>query len=579
MLGQFWLHLTAYALLLAAVTAVIPLDGSFGGDDGAYGGQVFALQEGHWSLDRPLPVVRSENEGWLNTAITPDGPMPYTSNPGYPLLLQSVGEPFAGGSPAVESVERERAPFPARQLLGLQLVPVVGALASAAVAWALARRFSPDRIDRGPAALAFWLVALGPVLVNSTTLWAHTLSTALGAGSVWFLTSLARSARSDGATTRSLPAGATLGLGATLTSAAMVRTEAVFWIIAIAVTAAVVVRTRLARLGAAVAIASGLVAWLVNRSWGAALRADRLPVDTAVVSPDGLAGWAAGRLPAAWRLLLTSLGGGVGPLVALVAIALAVFGAVLLRRGKRLALAVLLVSAACYPAHALLAPRETISGTLAAWPVVVVLIVAGSSPGPLSSRSLLAVLRSSGHRAPDAPCGLAVAVIPAVLLTCAVLATQYSISGGHQWGGRYLSLAFAPIAVTAALVGWPVVAERRHRTTLIALLVAPAIAGVLASYQLHTRHRDIVTVTTSIPAEVVVTEVVALPRIAWTDLPTAYYVADADTVGRLLEDLAAARVGTVNLHGLDEVRIDGTAGYVVTSETDTIRHLELAPRP
>ena len=554
------MHTVVYAVVLVAITAVIPLDASFGGDDGAYGGQAHALGNGGWALERPLPVVDEDNEGWLNTTVTPDGPVVYTANPGYAIVLRHLGEAVA--APSGRAGDRA---------LGYRSIPVLGALASAAVAWMLTRTVAGDRsADWTRPALAFWLVALGPVLVNATTLWAHTLSSALAGASLWSLRALARADERDLRVTSI----AVAGLATSLVGAAAVRTEAVFWIAAIGITAAVVIRRRVALLGAWTGVAAGLLIWVVNRSWGAALRADGLPVDTAVVESEGGEAWLASRIPAAWRLLLTSLGGGLGPIVALVGVVFVVLAARSLRsatadradrvdghlvRQHRIGAALLLGSVACVLAHGLLAPGETISGTVAAWPIVVVLLVAGGRIGATSGSGRLLVL-----------------VLPVLLFSAAVLATQYSISGGHQWGGRYLSLAFVPLAVVAAIRGAPLVALPTLRPALLALLLAPAVLGVLTSYELHARHRALATATTEIPAEVVITPVVALPRLAWTELPTAYYLADESTIDGILHELAAAGVESVNVHRLDDVTVDGTAGYRLTATTDAIRHLELA---
>ena len=312
-LDRIWVHLAAYAFLLAAITTIIPLDASFGGDDGAYGGQVHALEHGSWSLERPVPVVPVENEGWLNTAITDDGPLPYTSNPAYALLLAAM---------------------PGDGSLGLQLVPLVGAVGSAAAAWAMARALRPAARDAGAAMLAFWSVALGPVLVNSTTLWAHTSSTAVGGLSVLALLRLV--SPGDKADRSAIgwwhKAAPALLLAGTLLAASLLRTEAIFWIAAIGATAAIGVTSGTARAAAVAAVALGLGTWFVNRSWGLALRADRLPIDTAVVAPADTGAWLATRVPAAWRLLLTSLGGGLGPPIALAAIALSIAAAARVRR-------------------------------------------------------------------------------------------------------------------------------------------------------------------------------------------------------------------------------------------------------
>ncbi|MGI9613422.1 MAG: hypothetical protein ACR2QO_10965 [Acidimicrobiales bacterium] len=560
-LDRIWVHVAAYALLLVAITAIIPLDASFGGDDGAYGGQVHALERGSWALERPVAVVPTENEGWLNTAITDEGPLPYTSNPAYALLLAAM---------------------PGDGSLGLQLVPLFGALGSAAAAWVVARALRPTATDAGAATLAFWSVALGPVLVNSTTLWAHTASTAVGGLSVVALLQLVAATRSpvppaDGWWRRAA-APAVLLAGALL-AASLLRTEAVFWIVAIAATAAIGVTAGITRVAVATATVVGLGSWFMNRSWGLALRADRLPIDTAVVAPEDTAAWLASRVPAAWRLLLTSLGGGLGALIALAALSLSIAAAARIRRSRGQAgsaadaptttsnvpTALLFASAGTYLLHSALAPGETISGTVAAWPIVPVLLIVG---WPRHS-----IRRTFGRAGRLTDVGLV--LLPAILFTAAVLLTQYSLSGGHQWGGRYLSMAFVPLGAAAAVLGWPILRSPQHRAGLLAVLVAPALVGTIASGQLHNKHQNIVADTTAIPAEVVVTEVIALPRIAWTALPTAYYVADGESVEELLGRLATSGVESVNVHGLGETPLDGTAGYRVTEERGSIRHLQL----
>ncbi|MGF1599965.1 MAG: hypothetical protein ACFCVK_24155 [Acidimicrobiales bacterium] len=56
--------MAAYGFVLVLLLVVVPPDGSFGTDDGAYGGQVHALQHGSWVLDRPLPVVPGRARWW-----------------------------------------------------------------------------------------------------------------------------------------------------------------------------------------------------------------------------------------------------------------------------------------------------------------------------------------------------------------------------------------------------------------------------------------------------------------------------------------------------------------------------------
>jgi hypothetical protein len=108
---------------------------------------------------------------------------------------------------------------------------------------------------------------------------------------------------------------------------------------------------------------------------------------------------------------------------------------------------------------------------------------------------------------------------------------------------------------------------------MLALLAAPAMAGIAASYELHARHRSVVEAVTAEPSEVVVTGVPALPRIAWTALPTAFYVAEPATVRPLLAELAAAGVTTVNVHALGGADLEGAGGFHVVARSEEVDHL------
>ncbi|MDH3679218.1 MAG: hypothetical protein OEV40_04625 [Acidimicrobiia bacterium] len=559
-------HAAAYALLLAAITAWLPLASSLGTDDGAYGGQVHALQQGDWVLDRPLPVVAEENEGWFNSAITPDGPLPYSSNPSYAILLTATADAAAA---VAEAAGGETEPTAAGNALALQSIPVVGAFAAACVAWLLAAHWR-----QRAAPLAFWLLALGPVIVNATSLWAHTLSTALAGAAV-----LASVKLLDGPPSSSRLRQAILLFAFTtaLVAAAAVRTESALWIASFCGTLVVVRRGRTAWLAVVIGGGSAAVAWAANRAWGLAIRADRLPIVTDVETLRGSPGWLRSRLPAAWELLLTTVRPGPGPVLILLALILVVFAAVRLRHGEspgasvgssddggdrrtaRFAGAVLLAACVPYGLVVLVAPGLLLAGTITAWPVVFVLIVAG--PG-------------FRHAGATEEAGMRLLLGSSAAFTALVVLTQYASSGGLQWGGRYLSMAFVPVAVAAAIGGEQLF--RHQRLPLTALLVAPAIVGIVASHELHETHSDVVAEVTAIPSDVVVTDVRPLPRLAWPALPTAFYFAEPDTAEQLLADLAGAGVDSVNVFGLASVDVDGIAGYRVIAETERVRHLELS---
>lgn len=568
-------HALVYLVVLVAVTAILPLDGSLGADDGAYGGQVYALQNGGWALERPLPVVDAANEGWFNSAITPAGPLPYTSNPGYALLLTVVASAAARVGGAVPGTGSG-----ADNALALQLVPVAGAMLAAISAW-----MSADRLDRRVGPLAFWLVALGPVVVNATSLWAHSLSTGLAGFSAVALVAIL---------TRATPwprPGAWLGYGLPLAGAAAIRTEAILWIVAISVAVVVADRRRstLIPVGGGSLVAATV--WAANRAWGTALRADRLPIVTSIEELEGSPGWLASRVPAGWELLVSSREPGPGPILVVAALTLVVYGSVLLRRSfdhpvDREPSSVVVVALAgagvLYLVAASLVGGALVAGTMAAWPALILLAAAGTSRvGRWRSRPDVAGTSQVGRRScPDVdgagragrrtsrpdhrPAPTTVLTVAVVVFTGAILLTQYAGSGGLQWGGRYLSMAFVPAGAVAATVGYPV--WQRARPVVAGLLVAPALLGLAGSYHLHVAHRDVMAAVTERPTEVIVSDLPPLTRIGWTVLPTAIYRADDDSIEPLLTDLADGGVSTVTVLGLDDVDLDGLAGYRVDAE-------------
>lgn len=613
-------HLLAYAAVLAGVSAVVPLDASFGSDDGAYGGQVWALRQGSWVLPRPLPVVDAEHEGWLNGAIVAGGPVPYSTSPVWVELLAASVELVHGPAPTERAGDLG---------LGLHLPGLLSALAAAAAAWRLAGRW-----DRRAAHIAFWLVALSPLLVDTTTLWAHPLGTACAG---WSMVAVAelwprrqpdhtsgavaspsgpadRTVVSDGeettAQTRWRPVGWSLVLVGALALGAAVRTEAVFWTVALVAVALLADRSRamVAAVGAAAAAAAAV--WVANRAWGASLRSGRLPIETSVEALRDSHGWLASRGPAAWQLLGTWRGAGWGQLLSFAGMLLALGAAVALyRAGQRrrpapvVAMIALVAAAALYLAKAVVAPDVPIPGIVAAWPAAAVALAAARWPARDMAASGAPGPAGGGGGSSPTPTGgpgPRWLLVPAGLMTMVVLATQYESSGGLQWGGRYLSMIYVPLGAAAAIAVSPLLfgdPEAQGATgdaagariagtdtrrlglgvALAALAVAPAVSGVATSHRFHTTHAMIVDLTTSPSAEVVITDQGALPRIGWTALPTTYYRADEHSIAPLLADLADAGVRSVNVAGLTTTSVDGVAGWHLASTNHdphgTIRHL------
>jgi len=553
-------HVLALGLVLIVVNLIIPVDASLGTDDGAYGGQVHALRNGSWTLDRPLPVVAAENEGWSNAAITDSGPLPYTTNPAYALVLATaaaIAEELVGpGGDGGDPVRYASA-------LAMQAIPALGLALAAVAAWLLAAEWS-----RSGAPLAFWLVAAGPLLVTSTGLWAHTLAAAaagfttlgivrfLGRGSVGWLVFAALS----------------------LAALALLRTESGLWIASVCVTTIALSRSARAWLVVGLAGGVGAGAWVASRLWGMSLRADRLPIVTDARADGGFDGWLPSRLPAGWELFASTVRPGPGPLIVLLATVLVAVAASVMRtsgdrpagaadgaRAPMLVGVVLLVAAAVYFAVVVAAPGQLVAGLVPAWPVLFLLLAVGRHR---NDDGVDACFGSNAERS--------IAARPFVLYSSAlfallILLTQYGNGGGLQWGGRYLAVAYVPVAAVAAVVGaaW----FRRYRFSMAALLVAPTVVGLVASYELHTTHHNLVAALDRRPAEVVVTDVRPLPRLAWTALPTAFYIAERDDVVGLLDRLDGAGVETVTVHGIGSVDVDGVAGYRLVDEVGGIRWL------
>ena len=576
------LHVVAYLGILVAITSLAPLDASLGTDDGAYGGQVFALQQGRWDLDRPVPVVDQANEGWFNAAIDPDGPLPYTSNPSYALLLTGGANlwAMATGTTPGEGTAGDNGP-------ALQAIPVLGAVAAAIAGWVVTAH-----LDRRAARLGFWLVALGPVVVNATSLWAHTLSTALAGVAVLCVVRIVgapddRTARPTG--WNRVPVAPGIGLAAALAAGAAIRTEAVLWIASLAVATVAVDRRSSTMIVLAPATALGMGAWAANRLWGLSLRADRLPIVTSANELNGSPGWAASRLPAAWELLVTTIRPGPGPVLLLVALMVITLGALDLRSrhaeeepgavgaaepsapGRSASLGrpaiLLLLGVGIYLVVIAVSRSSLLAGTLTAWPAVLVLLVAGRyGCWPVSSSPT-----SSGAGPPGSRMVAVLLLGSSALFAAAVVATQYAEGGGLQWGGRYLSMAYVPIAAAAAVVG----REVFHRTKLpvAALVIAPAVLGVAGSIQLHRGHADLMAAITERPSEVIVSDLRPLTRIGWSALPTAIYVADDTSIEPLLTTLADADVATVTVVGIGDVELDGLAGYHLDGTDGPLRYL------
>ncbi|QXC61700.1 hypothetical protein KSP35_02310 [Aquihabitans sp. G128] len=456
------LHALVYLLALGGLLAVTDLDSSWTFDDGAYATQVRVLEHhGDWAYPYRWSErdPRSEFAPVPHATLTPTAIYSYTKRPAWILVLQASTRLFG-------------------RVVGLYVPSVLGAVAAALVAWALAERLRP-----GSGALGFWAVALGPLLVHSSAMWAHTCGAALG-GVLALVVADRATGRARG---WHLPA-----LAATAALLVSFRTEgAIVVLAAAAVLAALALRepTWARRARAALGTAAPLVVvaaatFLATSRWSARLAPgkelpawDLNPADLTYVQSQ----WGG-----AWRTFLD--GGGAsrsGTVLAALVVLCWVAGAALLARREvpqRVAAAVLGAGVALLALRQYAVARFDLGGALLAAPLLPVALVALLASGRV---------RRPGRAPSSAPPATSTTSPASVWLgalvalhVLATIATQYPEGGGGDWGGRFLFVVLVPATVLAALFVVPLVADRtglaaRHAAvaTLVALVALPTALG------------------------------------------------------------------------------------------------------
>ncbi|MEE9415410.1 MAG: glycosyltransferase family 39 protein, partial [Acidimicrobiales bacterium] len=221
------------SIMLFGILAMRDPDAGFTSDDGAYGGQVRALENGTWALERPLAVVSADNEGWVNTTVLPEGPVPSPRHPSHIYLLSLFADLFG-------------------ETIGLRLPAAIGTALTATLGWKVAQE-----IDQRAGLAGFWIAALSPQLINSTALWAHSISAMLAGVATWALLRIHR---------YGIRPATLLALSTALSAGVLLRSEAVF-LAAAFTTAALIARHRALAISTVVASAAAGLAFLVDRAW------------------------------------------------------------------------------------------------------------------------------------------------------------------------------------------------------------------------------------------------------------------------------------------------------------------------
>lgn len=486
-------HLLALGALLGMAAPFLHLGDTFTADEGLYAIQVRALEQGSWEYDY-RPAVYDPDGSWfpLRNAAREDGSwFPYVHHPAYPLALLAATRVFGG-------------------TIGLYAWGLLGTLGVAAAAWSVAARVDA-RASRG----AFWIAATGPVAINGFLVLAHAPSAALAGTAV--LAAL-RAQRSPSWRWAAVLLGS-------VSAGALLRAEAVLFGLALAGAVALAPRWasdgrpaprgRLLLASALLAVVAATVA--AERAWirgivGGPYREGGVrgeDVATTVGSGGGVGDFVVGRLEGAWHSLLqgahTTTAESVVVVVALTMVGFAAGAAVRRRPGWPRDVGVGLGAAtALYGARWAMGTDQSVTGLLAAWPL-----------------ALLGPVVVVGRR----PRGRAVfLVMVVVLFGAAVVATQYRIGGGFEWGGRFFSPAAVPLAVLACL-GLRDVVERLpgRRPVVVGLLVLLAALplGTGLSVVRHVRPLldDVADEVVAGGGSLVLTHSPALPPAAWRTYP------------------------------------------------------------
>lgn len=496
----FAVHAVVYLAVLVAVVLLGGADTTASSDEGAYLVQARALQRGSFSVPYPFAAADRtySHYGFINAEVTSEGGYLFAGRPIYPWLVSQLVVAFG-------------------ENVGPHVLPVLGALGAAMVGWAVAASIDP-RLRR----TAFWVVAIGPPLVNAGFIWAHAPSAALGGLAVLGLVGLVQGQPRW---------WSYAALAAGLVAGAIVRTEGVLF----AASAAAVLGVALwrQRRSARLAFVIGVSAAAAAAFLGQRALASRIQTGSPIVRPS-TGGSTGGRFSGIVNdVLVTSFFDRRANLLGLVALALLVVGVLLLAHGgarrRQDAKAALLAAAMTYVLRLIVVPDAVTIGLLLGWPV--------------------AVLAIFGTRWSELDATKRAVAMTALVFTAALAGVDYSNGGGFQWAGRYLSPITVPIALLA-VVAVSQIDETRAigsvqdrglaRAVLVGLAVVPTASGLYSMASVRDVNRQLLLDAHRVSAPVVITPIASLPRLDWQRYPEVTYLLTGSSGIRATLELASS---------------------------------------
>ncbi|MDQ6928511.1 MAG: hypothetical protein M3159_07600, partial [Actinomycetota bacterium] len=508
-----WAHLLALTAVLLVLLPVIGTSSSFLADEGAAIIQAHSLSAGRgWVVEHPAPELDPTGHNYPITHAESGlkGQAPLGKHPVYPVLL-AVADRLGG-------------------VTGMVLLSIFGTVAAAGLGAALAGRLGTN-LSR----LTVWVIGLAsPLFFDSFLVIGHTIGAALATGAVLFaLIAIER---------RNVSAA--LAVAPFVAGAVLFRNEAIIFAVALAVVAGVfALRTRprwpavivaIGALGATGAARVGEKVWIAGFV-GRSTRAAALPVP---VATDNLAKGRVDGFLLTW-FTPSYWGSPVLVLSLLAMVAAIAVGAVLVRRAPQRRgdiLAAAAVAAGASIVAFLADASNVVPGLLVAF--------------PLAAAGLFA-LRLDIFRAP----GTFLAGGVFALFAGGVIATQYSIGGSGEWGGRYFALGIpvlVPVLILALRRAGRVLDAPTVRWAVAALAVCSVAMSAMAVMSLRSSHESKIRLVAKIERAaagtgaarpVIVTTSDAMPRVAWPTFDgNRWLVTTLSDLPSLRERLARAGV-------------------------------------